>query len=90
MAQRGLIDHPDKVRGRLIMHAPPTIRKRKRSTMYKFARGIAYGIIGFTPPALEEGLLYVRELALRVAIECADHAAQDGAHTCVLDGIVGA
>ena len=89
VAQRRLVHHPDVVRGGLVVHAPPPVDEGQPAGLDEGARGVPGLVVLLAPPALEEGLLHVRELARRVLLQRCHDAGDDVAHRGVLDAVVG-
>ena len=88
MAECGLIDHVHVVRPGLVMHAPAAVDELPLAGRYKLLHVGPHRVALLPPPALEEGLLDVDELALRIALQSGDGRGEDMLYGCVLDVLV--
>lgn len=88
VAEGRLVDHVQVVRGSLVMHAPASIGELKlpaRDQLFGQRAGL---LVLLPPPTLEEGLLDVRERAIRVLRQPLHDGVQDHVHICALNGFV--
>jgi hypothetical protein len=75
---------------RLVMHAPPSVDEGELAVLHQRAADRAHRFVLLPPPPLEEGLLDVSKLTVRVLCKGEDDAVDDPANPGVLDGVVGA
>ena len=80
----------NKVSRRLVMHAPPSVDEGELAVLHQRAADRAHRFVLLPPPPLEEGLLDVSKLTVRVLCKGEDDAVDDPANPGVLDGVVGA
>ena len=72
------------------MHAPPSVDEGELAVLHQRAADRAHRFVLLPPPPLEEGLLDVSKLTVRVLCKGEDDAVDDPANPGVLDGVVGA
>ena len=75
-----LVDHVDEGRGRLVVHAPAAVDELELPRRDQLLRERLRLGVGLGPPALEESLLDVDELAVRVPGQLLDDRADDVLH----------